>query len=203
MNPDQQQYPIDYLNQIASQAPKKRGFTRKQFIIIIGAGAALLISIVLFILSSLGPNTNTSQELAARLIATQPVVSSSQAKIKNSSLRSLNSTLEIYLTNANRDITAPLAKSHIDVAKLSKTITATEAASTKKISDTLENARLNAVFDRTYAREISYQLDTIVSLMVDINATTKNSDLKAFVNTSYKNLQPIQKQFSDFNAANS
>ena len=72
----------------------------------------------------------------------------------------------------------------------------------EELKKTLEDARLNAVFDRTYAREMAYQLDTIAALMGDIHESTKSKSLKEFLINTDKNLQPIKNQFTDFNAAN-
>ena len=75
--------------------------------------------------------------------------------------------------------------------------------SNEKILAKLEDARLNAIYDRSYARELSYQLETTMSLMRQIYNKTKNKDLKTFLEESYNNLEPIQKQFSDFNTVSS
>lgn len=195
-----QQYPIDYLNQIAPQE-KKPSLDNRKFFIFIGAGLLLAIIIGIFALSSGGNSpTEKMETLAARLQTLQSVSGKAQPNIKNSSLRSTNSSLTLLLTNANRDIVEPLKNNDINVQRLDKKIV--QAENGEKLSAKLEDARLNAVFDRTYAREMSYQLDTTRVLMKDIYAKTNSKSLKSFLDATDKNLSPINKQLKDFNAGN-
>jgi hypothetical protein len=200
MNPDQNPYPIDYLNQIAPQAPKQ-GINNKLFFLLIGGG--LLIAIIVGILAltsgSNGP-TQKMRTLAARLTTLQSIAGDAQRNIKSGQLRTTNSTLNIFLTNANRDIIEPLSKNGVDIKKIDKSIQTKENG--EKLKAELEDARLNATFDRTYAREMSFQLDTIAALMKDIYENSNSKSLKEFLEATDTNLQPIKKQLADFNAAN-
>ena len=203
MYPNQQQpptYSVDYLNQIAPQAPKKRFLGKKEIIIAaILAGLVVIVGLLALVIN-LGAGSDPSQQLAARLITTQKIVDDAQPKLKSTELRTLNSNLGIYLTNTNRDIVAPLASVDIDIKKLDGSIVSAEAGT--DITDRLEDARLNATYDRTYAREIAYQLATIVALMRQIYESTNSESLKTFLENAYTNLEPTQKSFEDFNAAN-
>lgn len=200
MNPEQNQYPIDYLNQIAPEAPKQ-GMNNKVFFMLIGGGllVAAVVGFLMLTSGSSGP-TQKMQTLAARMTTLQAISSDAQKNIKNGQLRSTNSTLAIFLTNANRDIAEPLKNNSVDIKKIDKTIQTKENG--EKLKQTLEDARLNAVFDRVYAREMSYQLDTVAALMSDIYDSTNSKSLKEFLKTTDDNLQPIIKQLADFNAAN-
>jgi len=200
MNPNQPTYSVDYLNQIAPQAPKKNVLTRLQIIIIAAVGGIVLLTIILSLVLASSHNVEPTKQLAARLQSTEIIVGNAQIKLKSSQLRTLNSNLKIYLTNTNRDISAPLLQVGINVAQLDKKLVASEAGT--DIVNRLEDARLNAVYDRTYAREIAYQLDTIVTLMRQVNNSTNNQSLKTFLANAYTNLEPTQKQFAQFNAAN-
>jgi len=198
--PPQTQYPIDYLNQIAPQ-DKKPGMDNKKFLLFVGGGLLLAIIVgVLAFSSGGGGPTEKMETLAARLKTLQSISSKAQTNIKSSSLRSTNSSLTLLLTNANRDIADPLETNGVNVLKLDKKIVAKEDG--KAVSDKLEDARLNAVFDRTYAREMSYQLDTVKALMKDIYSKTKSKSLKTFLDSTNNNLSPINKQLEKFNAAN-
>lgn len=196
----QSNYSIDYLNQIAPQGPKKGFLSRKQMIVAAVLGILTIIVLILVVVVNVGGNSKPTQQLAARLIATESIVGDAQDKLKSTELRTLNSNLKIYLTNTNRDIVAPLAKDKVDVKSLDKKIV--EAESGAAMTARLEDARLNAVYDRTYAREMAYQLETISALMRQIYESTSNKDLKSFLDGAYKNLLPTQKSFEDFNAAN-
>jgi lipopolysaccharide export LptBFGC system permease protein LptF len=194
------QAPIDYLNQIAPQ-PKKPGINKSALIVVvlgIGLVLAIVIGFVVFATgSSKGPKTSTVT-LAARMQAMQTVADKSQKNIKSSSLRGINSNLIIFLTNANRDIATPLTAAGLDVKKLDKTIVAKEKAD--PITADLEEARLNAIFDDTYAREMSFKLTTISLLMEDIYKSSKSKTMKDFLVTTDENLQPIKKQLDEFNS---
>jgi hypothetical protein len=201
MNPnDNQSIPADYLNQIAVKPTKKESFLNKRPILI-GGIAIVVIILILMVIGSLSSGTKPSEQLAARLLATQNVANDATSKIKSPELRALNSNLKIYLTNAIRDIAAPLSKEKLNINKLDKKVVLAE--SDTKMLATLEDARLNAIYDRIYAREMAYQLDTVLTLMRQIDNDTGNKDLKSFLDSKIENLVPIQKQFADFNAATS
>jgi len=200
MNPDQNPYPIDYLNQIAPEQPKA-SMGNKLFFILIGGG--LLVAIIVGILALTSGNngpTQKMQTLSARLTTLQKVSSDSQKTIKNGTLRSTNGTLTILLTNANRDIAEPLSKNGVDVKKIDKSIQTKEDGA--KLTEQLEEARLNAIFDRVYAREMSYQLETVAALMKQIYNSTGSKSLKTYLEATDANLQPVMQQLADFNAAN-
>lgn len=200
MNPTQPSYSVDYLNQIAPQAPQKSGLSRLQFIVIAVTGVVILLTIILSLVLAAGHNVEPAKQLAARLQGTEAIVGDAQTKLKSTQLRTLNSNLKIYLTNTNRDIAAPLQKDGINVAKLDKKLVAKEAGTA--ITTKLEDARLLATYDRIYALEIASQLDTIVELMRQINSSTTNKSLKLFLDSAFTNLEPTQKQFAQFNASN-
>lgn len=198
-NPNQTQYSIDYLNQIAPPS-KKPGLSNKLFLILAGGGLLLAIIVGVFFLSgggSAGP-IQKMQTLAARLTTLQSISDKAQKNIKNGDLRSTNSSLTIFLTNANRDIVAPLGKNGVDVKKIDKNIVSLEAGT--ELTKKLEDARLNAIYDRTYALEMGYQLDTTAVLMKDIYTNTSSKSLKDFLVATDANLLPIKKQFKEFNA---
>ena len=139
------------------------------------------------------------QTLSARMTTLQKISGDTQKNLKSGDLRSTNSNLTIFLTNANRDIVEPLSSNNVDVKKIDQKITKAEdgAALTQK----LEDARLNAVLDRTYAREMTYQLQTIAALMQQIYDSTNSKKLKTFLEKTDADLQPLIKQFSDFSGA--
>jgi lipopolysaccharide export LptBFGC system permease protein LptF len=191
--------PIDYLNQIAP-APQKPGLNKAAVAVVV-IGIALVLAVVvgflMFISNSSSSPKATTQTLTARLQATQEVSEKAQINIKSSKLRSINSTLKVILTNANRDIATPLATANIDAKKLDKTIVAKEKAD--PIAADLEDARLNAVFDDTYAREMSYKLSTISILMDQIYATSNSKAMQDFLLKTDTDLQPIKQQLDEFN----
>lgn len=150
MNPEQNQYPVDYLNQIAPQV-QKPVMNKKGVFVLIGAVIFLLIIAVFAITSSGNGPVEKMQTLAARLKTLHTIATSSQKNIKSGALRSANSNLSIYLANTNRDIVAPLSKNGVNTKSINSSIEKKEKG--EALTKTLEDARLNAIFDRTYARE--------------------------------------------------
>jgi hypothetical protein len=191
------QYSIDYLNQIAPQ-PKKGGLNNRMFLFIIGGGLllALIVGIMTLASSSNGP-TQTMQTLAARMLTLQTISDTAQKNIKSTKLRNTNSSLAIFLTNANHAAVAPLKASGVDVKKIDKKITTAEK--NEALVAKLEDARLNATFDRTYSREMSYQLSTVEALMKTIYNKTKSKSMKDFLSQTNSNIVPIITQLDDFN----
>lgn len=199
--PPQEPLPTDYLNQIAPETPKKSIFhLGMRQIIAMGIALIIFVTLISIIANAIvGNQKQPLQQLAARLSTTQAVVADAQPNLKSTKLRSLNSNLKLYMTNTNRDIAAPLLTTGVNVAKLDKKVLAAE--STTALSSRLEDARLNAVFDRTYAREMTYQLGTLLTLMEKIYNSTKDAELKAFLTSAYDSLQPTQESFATFSSA--
>jgi len=197
---------LDYLNQIAPNSGKKTlpligGPLKPVHYIFATLIALLVITLIISIVANAGGGGKTKLErLAARLTTTAKIVDSAEPDLKSTVLRGLNSNLKLSLANTNREIVAPFAKVGVTTNKLSKSIVADEAA--KDVTDRLEDARLNAVYDSTYAREMAYQLDTILTLMKDVYSSTRSEQVKTFLDTSFKNLEPTQEAFAEFNASN-
>jgi hypothetical protein len=191
----------DYLNQIAPKPPRKSLIPKnKPLLVGILAIVAVVVVVILGVVSSIASGTiGDNERLAARLVATQAIVDSATPNIESSQLRDLNSSLSLYLTNTIRDITPILAKYNVNINNLSKNVT--NAESDTQVLTTLENARLNGNYDLIYATEMSNQLDNTIILMQKIYADTNSSSLKTFLSSAYQSLEPTQKQFADFNAA--
>jgi len=201
--PQQPQPSGSYLDQIAPSAQKTpivKKLTRFQLI----AGGLILVLVLTVIIGlvakGIGGGTKPLHQLAARLNTTTSLVESAQPLLKNTELRNVNSSLKISLTNANRDLISPLSQQNVNTKKLDEATVAQESGTNAK--KRLDDARLNAVYDRTYAREMAYQLDRTLVLMRQLNKTTGNKDLQAFLTTTIENLAPLQQSFADFNAAN-
>jgi len=201
MNP-QQQLPPDYLDQIAPRAARRSfSLSRKPLLILIGIVAVVFVIILSVVMGQIGAaRTEPWERLAARIAATSEIATSSEGKIKNSALRSTNSNVKLSLVNTQRDLAAPLVAIGIDSEKLPVSITSAE--STAAMLTRLEDARLNAKYDSTYAREMSFQLANLLTLLRQLYGSSKNADNKAFLNTTYKNFEPVQKSLAEFSASN-
>lgn len=193
--------PSDYLDKIASP-PQQSRLSTKQLLFIVGGGLLLVVIFIMIILSMNRDSTAISTErLALRLQTLQKVSQSAHKNIKSSSLRSINSNLKTSLINTNRDIAVPLEAAEINLKKAEPSLIAEENGI--ELTERLENARLNVSFDSTYAREMSFELERTSILMSSLLAKTRSTSLKAFLQSSIKDLVALQKQFSAYNSANS
>lgn len=202
MNPQNGQTPLDYLNQIAPQAPKKPVFSLNLRTVILGAVAILILIIIIANIAAAVVNAQKTpwQQLSARLTATAAVVDSSSGKIKNSQLRSLNSDLKLYITNTQRDLAAPLEQLDINTERLPSSVVNQE--SNTAMLERLEDGRLNAKYDSTYAREMSYQLANTLALLQQLYNSNVGPVTKQFLEDAYNNLLPTYTAISDFSASN-
>lgn len=189
--------PTDYLEQIAPRTTKP-GFAFNGKPMILAGIAAIVLLVIIIILGSMSGNIKPTQRLAARLTTTASTVDYATDNIKSSALRALNSDLRLFLTNTVRDIGPILAKDGVKISNLDKKVLAAE--SNTDMLARLEDARLNVDFDNTYAREMSYQLDMVLTLMKQIYSSTSSRSLKDFLTNSYTNLAQIQQEFSKFNS---
>ena len=192
----QPQYSIDYLNQIAPQSHKQT--PKWQRFAILGVIIVGIIIVIMGVVAILGGGSSPAKlpTMAARLQTLQKIVDGAQPKITANSLRVTNSNLSLYLTDANRDMIAPFKANNVDPAKLDKALLQKEDGS--KLTSVLEDARLNAVYDRTYAREMNYQLTTLILLMKDVESNTTSKSLRSFIDTTSTNLKTTQDQFASY-----
>jgi predicted outer membrane protein len=201
MNP-QQQLPPNYLDEIAPQAVKRSFVIGKtRLIILIGILAVIVLCILVAVANQIGASrTQPWERLTARLTTTSKIADSSEGKIKNSQLRSINSSVKISLTNTQRDLVKPLTTIGIKSEKLNPSIVRSE--SSEKMLARLEDARLNAKYDSTYAREMSFQLANLLTLLQQLYSSSSNVANKSFLQTTYNNFAPVQKSLAEFSASN-
>lgn len=193
----------DYLDKIAPQA-SARGpfkFTIKN-IILIAIAAIVLVIIGVIIANAFGAKKQEPwQQLSIRLTNTETIAKDSRKLIKNSQLRSLNSEVALYVTNTNRDLAPAFARVKVTPKQIPAAVTQKEAKLDKAMSERLEVARFNAKYDSTYAREMAYQLSTLLSLYQRLYSQSGPST-KQLLTTAYDSLKPIQKAAADFSASN-
>lgn len=202
MNPPNGQTPLDYLNQIAPQAPKQKKFGLNLRTVLIGGIILVVLVIILSIAAGAIVNSRKDpwQQLSARLTTTKGIVDDASKKLKNSQIRSANSDLKLYLTNTQRDLTPQLTELNIKTDALSDSIVAEEKRTA--MIKRLEDARLNAKFDSTYAREMNYQLSTLLALYQKMYAAGGTTSQRTYLKSAYDNLAPIHQSIADFSASN-
>ena len=82
------------------------------------------------------------------------------------------------------------------MAKADKSLIASEAKT--DMLKSLEDARLNGVYDNRYAYEMKYQLDLTLAQLNQVARQTNSASLKDFSNNTAANLTPIRQQFIDY-----
>jgi hypothetical protein len=187
------QLPANYLDQIAPPEKPNRGFSKKQLLIFTGLGAALVLAVALMMLTSVLKNNHPTEMLAARFITVQKVVDDSTSKLKNSQLRALNSDLKLYLVDVMREAESAFATSGVDIKDINPNVTDQE--NPDELLERLEDERLNARYDRSYAREMTALLETTLIQMKDIYNKSSSQPLKDFLQKTLDNLEPIKEQF--------
>lgn len=194
--------PIDYLEQIAPKEKASFGFSRKQVAIV---GGVVLLTFIGFavatVLQGNRPNINAlSQQVTTRVATTGFIAKESQRHLQSRELDALTSSLVIQLANTSTGLTTAFAEAGVGVGGAKDaTVDDTSAETTEK----LEDARLNGIFDRVYAREMSFRLTTIMLQLDSIHKTTDNVKLRQYLEETYKNLEPLQKQLEKYSATTS
>lgn len=198
MQPNEQpQHPIDYLNSISTAPkPSPTGSDKVFFGSIIGAIIVIVAVVVFMMLAGGTSSKNQLSRLSVRLGNLQAISDGARDNLTSSKLRAINTDLSLTLTNANRDIEEPLTNAEVDAKNISEAITSSE--DTTELTDTLEDARLNAVYDRTYAREMSYQLETLIVLIEQIESSASDESTSEFLSATRTNLEPLQEEFASF-----
>lgn len=197
--PPQITNPSSYLDQIAPPTVKKFTFMKKKPILI--GIISVFVLIIYLIISNLPKPVTLSESLGARLMYTSQIASDANVKIRSAKLRSINTNLKTYLLNTTRDIKPFLLQEKIVYGVFSSGAIAAETSAPVLLA--LEDARLNAVYDRAYSSEMSYRLSTVLTLMDQVSNNTNNAGYRQFLANAKKNLEPIQVEFAIFYEKNS
>lgn len=193
-------YTADYLDQIAPPPAGPKLMGGNFMWILIGLAVVFMFAVGLLTLTSGGNNTATAQSVYLRVENLGTVSDNYRRYLKSTKLTTANTNLKIFLSNARRDITDPLVQNGVDLAKISKETKDKEVAAADEITAKLEDARLNAILDRTYAREMAYQTQLLIE---QYNKMAKNPSPLIADNAkkTIPNLEPLQKTFAEFNEA--
>lgn len=198
------QYAVDYLGGIAprsdvdSIAIGGKRFSKKVFLIAVGATVALLLTTMLLLLtpSARTPNTLTTSSLYANMIDTADITKTAGRNIKNSQLRGINSSLSVLLTGSIKQMEAPLEKTGVDYKKLS-----TEAKKPplkdEKLRAKLEDARLLGTYDRVYANEMQLRVNMMLIAMKSIEKQSSSPSVKEFIGKTAPEYEQAKKTIED------
>ena len=205
----------EYLEQISAQTrPVKTGkgpfgleFNAKTIKILIGVAVAALLIIIIGAISGSGGDKNSERDYVDQIYLRSnnlmSAISNYNKRVKSSELRSMGNSLNAVLAELNFNITTILKEDFAakSVGKPDKDKTqTTEDAIAEELNETLENARLNGVLDRTYAREFAYQIGLLESLESETVAKKEKETLINMLTASEENLEQLYDQFNNFAA---
>lgn len=196
-------YSIDYLNKLAgTTTPTKTVAPANQKMILIGVGIFLALSLSALLLvfaNQQGPtSTSTERVLYTTIFNNSEIADEASKNIKSSQLSSLNTSYHGQLVNDLSAMSQPLAKRGIDAKELGKA--AKKAAAFEETLQKLEDARLNAIYDQTYAAELDYQLRSIIMLMEKVEKLSGNKAMVEYVKKGKSNYTTIQDGLKEYNA---
>lgn len=195
----QPQLPSDYLNQIATPTQVKTLNPLVLWGMIVGVLVLAIAVVVGVSSSSAGPSGSSLASVGARLQNLETVSEKAQKNIQSSQLRTLNSNLNLSLTNTNRDLATPLKSQDINLKDKKSSAIKSATSQSEALQKRLEDARLNAVYDRTYAREMLYELRTITSDMAVLYKKSRDKELRETLDTANNNFLPVIERLSGFN----
>lgn len=194
------QYSIDYLNEIAAPPPKP-AFLDKKMMIILGAAAALVL-LVLPIFAMLGGNNKTKTQsasldaVAVRALNLSDVAKDAQRNIRSGRLSQVNASLSTSLSNLSSQASGGKdggARSLVEKFP-------NEKKSKEELEGRLEEAELNALFDRNYSREMEFELDKLLLMMDELKAKagSKDANAKEVLDKNYQNLSQSRQQIEAY-----
>lgn len=194
-------YAVDYLDQIAPPpAPQKflsGGFGK--MIILFG----FLILIAMGIIVAIGNDKGTGgiERTSIKLENMRTIAEDRHKQLKSSEMIATNSNYKAWLAGAVGQSEELMKGIGIPKSKLNKEVVAGERSKSTKLSDTLEDARLNATLDRVYAREMALQTELLKNELDAIVKKPPTKEIRDFATDASKNIVAIQKSFADFDDA--
>lgn len=200
--PDSQQQPeysIEYLNQISGANAAQTGGPSKLVMIIAGVVGLLAVLLFAVMLFASGPSaSDKATDVYLRIQTLESLASESQDDLRNNDLRAINSGLALQLANSLNDLQTPLGNVGVDAGKISKDSSSAENAYAASIQSDFDDAKLNVQLDNTYAREMSYQLETLRAMMQSTYDATNSASLKEALDNTDKQLAPFREKLADF-----
>ncbi|MCA9341619.1 hypothetical protein KC952_03750 [Candidatus Saccharibacteria bacterium] len=190
-----------YLDQIAAPAQQK---IMNPFILwgLIG-GALLIVIIFIMVLFSSGQPSSAQRmnNFLFRVDALNSLVKDSQKTIRNPKLHTANGSLSSILTSIQTETTKFLNKSGSSDKKvrLKPPKGSPILAEYIQINKKIDEARLNAIFDRVYAREVAYQIAKLRTEMVPIYKDTSSKKIREFLENSDKDLKALSEDIKKIN----
>lgn len=208
-----------YLDEIAAKSrpvkPKKASILSPKLMVIIGGGLGLVILLAIvgaMLGNAMGRVGKDAERISFRMERITEIIKEYKGDLKAPKLRSVSVSLDGVLKESNGQMKKILAeefkvsakdgkdkgKGKDKGGKLDKKAIEEESENYNKINEALENARLNGVLDRTYAREMALQVALLISMESELAERSEKKVVDEFVAKSLGNLQKIYKQLSEY-----
>lgn len=198
------QYAVDYLGGIAPQQSHNsvkigsKSIDKKLLLFGGGGAIALLLAAALFLFTPKPEAASTLNESSfyGHLLTTSDITKKAGKNIKSSKLRGTNSAFTSLMVGAASEMEQPLSKSGIDPKKLQPSAKK-PTKNDQKLIQSLEDARLNATYDRVYTREMQYRLRTMLITLDRIEKINSRQSMQEYVKNTRPKLQSIQKSLEE------
>ena len=173
--------------------------------VLIGVGIFLVVLIIIAMIAGAAGSGNNDRDYLDKLyIRTTNLIKETPAYnklVKSSQLRSMGTSLMSVLTETQSSV-GNIIKSDYENANPGKpekeSITEEENKIMADYLTNLEDARLNGLLDRVYAREVTYQIGMLLSLEHEAYSNAKKDNLKSVLTTSMNNLNQLYEQFGNY-----
>ncbi len=191
-------YDPNYLDSIAPPPPRPNFFSGsfgKIFFICIGI---FVLAVSLIIAFSGQDQTADLQQITVRMDNMSKTAKDVQKNLKSSNLSNTNTNFQLWLSGNLTTAEDLLGKGGVKKTDYSKEMTARENKLIKDLDAKFEDARLNAKLNRVYAGTMAAETEKLVNLLNAMGKKSKSAQIRDFAKNASKNLQPLQKEFSEF-----
>lgn len=183
-----QSYSEQFMKELQTNPALKQKKETFWFILIGALIVLLAVSAYLFITNS-KPNLEANLNNLNQKVTTLMSISNSQHKnLDSSSLRSANTNLQLALTGYKRDVQKYLKADQK---------APTENLELKELETRLNDAKLNALLDRSFTTEVTYLIDQILNLTKEIYRVSDSETLTKVLEKNFNDLQLIKTQFEE------
>lgn len=198
-----EEFPVDYLNQIAPTTRQRRGPSK---LILIIAALVAVVAVVALLGSVLSGEKEPDYLeqiglINGRLDSLTKVSTDNQKNLKAGVMRVGNKNLTTFLLTARADLDKAGNKAGLSKTKnikASKLAVDEEKAHLIELNQKFEDAALSGKIDRTYSREMNYELSILLNMLNVLKTKTSSKILRDYVGETNEKLVITQKIFYEF-----
>lgn len=193
------QYPVDYLNQIATPLPVKKASPLLVFGLIGGVLLTVGLALFMVIQSTAPPNVSMQlYSLQTRLDTLDRVSNEQGARLTQNNLSSINSTLDTTIKSMQANLKSYMDSKGYKDTKTIATVKKTESSYYDKLSQGLNDAYLTGTLDRSYSSEMPYQLTVLKSKLQKLKAAANSKSFTEFYDKNVPSLNIAIDQLAKF-----